>query len=118
MAHAIVDHRAAPHRELRGGHQARGVRPVLEQHALAVGEALELRAVEDVEAAPEREQVRALEHVDGVELDASRVLGEALEGRGPEYPAARPVEVLALEEQRRDRMQGDGPRAHAPPATG
>ena len=116
VADLVVEHGAPPHRELRRGHQAGGVRPVLEQQAPPVDEPLERGAVVRAETAPERQEVRALQHVDGVELDAAHVLGEADEARRGEPARARPVEVLALEEERGD--GGAGERAAGAHARG
>src|SRR5437879_2546253 len=67
---AIVEHRAPPPRQRRRRHEARGVRPVLEEEPAAVHEPVEPRAVVGAEAAPHGQVVRAVEDVDGIELEA------------------------------------------------
>jgi hypothetical protein len=56
--------------------------------------------------------MRALHHVDGVELDAAGVLGEPRQARRGEAAGTRPVEVLALQEERRHRAARDDGDAH------
>jgi len=113
VAHPVVEHGAPPQREFRGRNQARRVRPVLEQDAFPVEQPVERRAVVDAEPVPQRQVVRALEHVDRVELDAAGVRREALEAPGGQAPAARAIEVLALDEERGDGAWGDDRRRHA-----
>jgi hypothetical protein len=50
--------------------------------------------------------VRAVQDVDGVHLDAAHVLGEADEPRRGQRRCARPREVLSLEKERADGVQG------------
>src|SRR5205823_4499843 len=82
VPNAIVEHGAPPPRQHRGRHEARGVRPVLEQEPAAVDEPVEPRAVVGAEAAPHRHVMGAGEDVDGVELEPAHVLDEAAEAPG------------------------------------
>ncbi len=116
VAHAVVEHRAPPPRQHRDRHEARGVGPVLHEEPAAIDETVEARAIERPEAAPDREVVRAVDHVDGVHLDAARVLREAEEAAGRERVAAGPPEVLPVEEEGADRVARKEARASAPAA--
>ena len=115
VAHGVVQHRAPPHREVRGRNEARRVRPVLEQQPAVVGEAVEGAPIVGTETAPNREVVGPVQHVDRIDLEAARVLDEAQEARGGEALLAGAVEVLALEKERGDRAEGDAAGAHAVP---
>src|SRR6185295_2137044 len=79
-----------------------------------VDEPVEPRAVIRAEAAPHRQVVRALEHVDRVELNSADVLDEAREARRCERGGVGPRQVLALEEERGDGAETDAARRHAP----
>src|SRR5262249_48392771 len=98
-------------------HEAGDVREVLEQHALAIGQALEPRAVVLAEAAPQGEVGGAVHHVHGVDLHAAGTRGELGQRALGHAPAARAVQPLPLEEQRRDRAARDGRAAGAPRAS-
>src|SRR5262245_41519386 len=78
------------------------MRPVLEQHATPIDEAIERAAIVDAEPAPRREVVRAIEHVDRIHRYAARVARERDERTTGQPAAARTVEMLAGEEQRGD----------------
>ena len=112
VTRAVVQHGAPPPRQRGDGHEARRVRPVLEQQAPAVHEAVEPCAIVRPEAAPERQVVRPVQHVDGIHLDAAHVLDEPDEPSRRERAAARPGEVLAREEQRRHRAQRNRASRH------
>ena len=56
-------------------------------------------AVVGPEAAPQREVVGALDHVDGIDLESPDVLHEGEQGGGGEPPGPRPREVLAGQEE-------------------
>ncbi len=86
------------------------MRPVLEEHAPVVDQPLERALGEDAEAAPEREQVGPRDDVDRVELDPAGRLGEAREVGGGKSPVARPIELLAREEEVGDGAQGNARR--------
>src|SRR5262249_22735959 len=51
-------------------------------------------------------------HVDGVELESAGVFDEAGQRRGVQPSRARPLEVLALEEQRRHGAKREARRTH------
>src|SRR5213595_2817337 len=76
---AVVEHGAPPPRQRGGRHEAGGVRPVLEEQPASVDEPVEPRALVRAEAAPYRQIVGALEHVDRVQLEPTHVLDEAAE---------------------------------------
>ena len=57
--------------------------------------------------------VGAIQGVDGVHLDAAHVGDETAKAPGCQRAGAGHGEVLALEEQRTDRMRRDGPVWHA-----
>ena len=110
VVHAIVEHGPAPPRQHRGRHQARRVRPVLEQQPPLVDQPVQTRAVVRPEAAPQGQVVRALEDVDGVELQTAHVLDEADEPGGRERRHPRAGQVLPLEEERGDGSRRKGQR--------
>jgi len=95
---AVVEHRPAPRREMRGRDQTRHMGPVLEEHPAAVDQPVERSALVGAEPAPQRQVVGAVHHVDRVELDTARVLGEPGEAGGGQPPGPRPIEMLALQE--------------------
>jgi len=64
------------------------------------------------EAAPQREVMTPLDHVDGVDLEPPHVLHEGDERAGGEGPRPRPDEVLAGQEQPGDGPAREGRRAH------
>ena len=66
------------------------------------------------EAVPQRQVVGAIDHVDGVELEAAGILDETREVGGGETPAARAIEVLALQEQPGDGAARDPERRADP----
>ena len=101
-------------RQVLGGDEAGDVREVLEQDAATVDQPLERVAVVLAEAAPQRHVVRAIEHVDRVDLQAAGGAHEVAERARLQRPAAGPVEPLAFEEQRRRRAARDRGTGHAP----
>src|SRR5207247_5487589 len=107
MPDAIVEHRAPPPRQRRRGHETRGVRPVLEEQPPTVDHAIQPCAIVGAEPAPQREIVRALQHVDRIHLDAADVLREATETLRRQRGRARAREVLALQEERANRARRD-----------
>src|SRR5262245_41823939 len=109
----VVEHSAPPPRQRGGRHEAGGVRPVLEEQPAPVHEPVEARTVVGAEAAPHRQVVRALEHVDRVELKSADVLDEAREARRRERGGVGSRQVLALEEERGDGAETDPARRHA-----
>ena len=111
-AQGVVEHRPAPGREVRRRHQAGGVGPVLEQEPPAVDEPLHGRAVVGSEAAPQREVVGALDHVDGVDLEPPDVLHEGQQGGGGEPAGPRPREVLAGQEEGGHGAAAEGGSGH------
>jgi hypothetical protein len=98
----VVEHGSAPCRQMSRRDQACDMSPVLEQDAAAVDESFERRPPIRTEPAPQGEVMRAVHHVDGIELDAPGILGEADEARRGQPAGARADEVLALEEERGD----------------
>src|SRR5947209_16002736 len=74
VATPIVEHRASPPRKVRGRHETRRVSPVLEQEPAPIDLPVEPGLVVRTETAPDRQVVRAVEDVDGVELDPANVL--------------------------------------------
>ena len=114
MAEPVVQHRPAPLREMRHRDQTGRVRPVLGQEPPAVDEAVEPRPLVGPEPAPQGEVVRAVEHVDRVELEPARVLDELEEPPGGQPAGARAGEMLPLEEERGDGAEGELRDRHAP----
>ena len=100
IPHAVVEHRALPPRQHRGGHEAGGVRPVFQEEAAVVDEPVEPPSLIRPEAAPHREVVGALHHVDRVHLDAAHVLDEARQTVRSQAMGARATEVLPVQEER------------------
>jgi hypothetical protein len=86
--------------------------PVLEEQPAAIGEALEGLPVVGPEAAPQRQVMGSLHHVDRVELEPAHVLDEGDQGaRGqPARPRAR--EVLSGQEERGGGAAADPGRGH------
>ena len=111
---AVVEHGAPPPRQRGCRDQARGVGPVLEEQPPAIDEPIEPRAVVRSKAAPDREVVGTVEHVDGVELQAAHVLDEAAQPAGAQGDRPGPGEMLALQKERPDGVQGDRATRHAP----
>ena len=70
------------------------MRPVLEEEPAAVDEAIEARPLVGAEAAPHREIVRALHHVDRVHLETAHVLDEPGQAVGREAVGARTTQML------------------------
>jgi phospholipid transport system substrate-binding protein len=60
--------------------------------------------------------VGAVEHVDRVELQTAHVLHEAAQAAGAQRGGPGPGEVLTLQEERADGVQGDRSAPHAPAA--
>jgi hypothetical protein len=105
VADPVVEHGAAPPRQHRGRDETRGVRPVLEEQATAIDQAVERGPVVGAEAAPHREVVRTVQDVDRVELDAADVLREPDQASRRERRRARSQQMLPLEKE-----PGDGGR--------
>ena len=76
------------------------MRPVLEEEPAAVDEPVELRAVVRAEAAPHGQVVRAVEDVDGIELEPAHVLDEATQAPRRQRGRAGAAEMLSLQEER------------------
>src|SRR5205814_2847979 len=92
------------------------VGPVFKEQAATIHEPVEPRAVVGSEAAPQRQIVRAIEHVDRVELHAAHVLDESAKPRRGEWACPRPRQVLPLEEERGDGVQRNGSQRALPSA--
>ncbi len=73
---------------------------MLEEEPAAVDEAIEARPLVGAEAAPHREIVRALHHVDRVHLETAHVLDEARQSVGRQAMGARATEMLPVQEER------------------
>src|SRR4029453_6078459 len=86
----VIEHRAPPPRQRGDRHEAGSVRPILEEQTTPITNAIEARPLIGPEAAPRGEVVRALEHVDRVELEAAHVLDEAREPAGRQPLRGRP----------------------------
>ena len=68
--------------------------PVFKEQAATIHEPVEPRAVVGSEAAPHRQIVRAIEHIDRVELHAAHVLDESAKARRREWACPGPRQVL------------------------
>ena len=79
------------------------MRPVLEEQPPAIDQPIEALAVVGAEPAPDGQVVGAIEDVDRVHLQAPDVFDEATQAPRRQPGRARPREVLALEEEGRDR---------------
>src|SRR2546425_13224104 len=89
------------------------MRPVLEEEPAAVDEPIEPRAVVRAEAAPHRQVVRAVEDIDGIELEPAHVLDETAEALGRQRGRLWAGEMLPLQEERGDGAQGNAAAWHA-----
>ena len=114
MPSPVVEHRALPPGQHRGGHETGRVGPVLEEEPAAVDQPVEPGPVVGAEAAPDREVVGPVEHVDRIHLQPAHVLDEARQARGGEPVGARPGQVLPLQEQGGDRAEREDGVRHRP----
>src|SRR2546425_8852670 len=89
------------------------MRPVLEEEPATIDQPVEPRAVVRAEAGPHGQIVRAVEDVDGIELEPTHVLDKATETLGGQRGRLRAGEMLPLQEERGHGAQRNAAAWHA-----